>query len=187
MPISNLPSLCRLIQNCSRSQWPRQVRNCAYHNGDGAIPDTLIVVEDAHPLQPHEPAVGVAVHHFKARVLHYPPNSPRHTVRVTSSTQPSTWKPVSGKKNIPWSWTVMTAPAARFIIDTIRFHRRREVPVAQEAFRQEAQPQRRLRQGPRSEAAGMVEEAASAMAADLGTGGAGSTTRIVWHTPQREG
>jgi hypothetical protein len=51
----------------------------------------------------------------------------------------------------------------------------------------EARPQRRLRQGSRSEAAGTVEEEASAMAAasvaDLGTGGAGSTTGIVLHTP----
>jgi hypothetical protein len=76
MAISSLPILCALSQNCSRSQWPRQVRNCTYHNGDGAIHDALVVADDTHLLQCHEPNVGVAVHHLGARVIHPPPEFP---------------------------------------------------------------------------------------------------------------
>jgi hypothetical protein len=47
-----------------------QTRNCTYNNGDRVVPDALVVVDDAHPLQRHEPAVWVAVHHLRAHVLH---------------------------------------------------------------------------------------------------------------------
>jgi hypothetical protein len=49
---------------------PGQTRNCTYNNGDRVVPDALVVVDDAHPLQRHEPAVWVAVHHLRAHVLH---------------------------------------------------------------------------------------------------------------------
>lgn len=43
----------------------------AYHNGDRVVPDALVVVDDPHPLQRHEPAVGVAIHHLRAHVLRH--------------------------------------------------------------------------------------------------------------------
>jgi hypothetical protein len=80
---------------------------------------------------------------------------------------------------------VAAASAAGFIIDTIRSCRRREVPMAEEAFQQEAWPRRWLRQGPRLEATGTVEEAALAMAAALAAdSGIG---RAVRSTTEREG
>jgi hypothetical protein len=96
------------------------------------------------------------------------------------------WKPVSDQKNRTLILDhVAATPAAGFIIDTIHSCRRREVPMAEEAFQQEARPRRWLRQGPRSEATGTVEEVALAMAvalaADSGIGGA------VRSTTQREG
>lgn len=49
----------------------------AYNYGNGVVPDALIILHDAHPLQRHKSAVRVAVQHFGAHVL-----DPKFRVRV---------------------------------------------------------------------------------------------------------
>jgi len=40
-----------------------------HHDGNSEVPDSLGVLHNAHPLQGHEAAVGVAVHHLSAHFL----------------------------------------------------------------------------------------------------------------------
>lgn len=61
----------------------------AYNNGDGVIPDALIILHNAHPLQRHKSAVGVAVHHLRAHVLQSPISRTQSKIHNLSEDEPA--------------------------------------------------------------------------------------------------
>ena len=87
MPISEFRADITKLKSCKAKLGEKD----AYNDGDGVVPDALIILHDAHPLQRHKPAVRVAVHHLRAHVLH--PQFRARKVKFTSC--PKMYRPIS--------------------------------------------------------------------------------------------